>query len=155
MDADNDIDIHGQIDGIAWVLFRDAVPADRARFLIRGIRVSFERELTAAGSLLAAKIGKRLEVDTLRRYSLFIQTGGAPWTFYPLQEHGRQLAELLRGVPEAELEEAMTPYLDPIKRDLMRRGFPEGDAEAWCEEIAGASGLDYDDPSVAAWLAQS
>lgn len=155
MDVDDDVDLHGQIDGIAWVLFRDAVPADRARFLVRGIRVSFERELTAAGSPLAAKIGKRLEDETFRRYSLFVQAGGAPWTFYPLQEHGRQLAELLRGVPEADLDAAMAPYLDPIKRDLMRRGFPEDDAESWCEEIAGESGAGLDDPAVAAWLAQS
>ncbi|MCG5240853.1 hypothetical protein ACIU1J_05405 [Azospirillum doebereinerae] len=141
------------IDGLASAMVRDGIQPDQARFWARRFRVVVERKLAAeSDTKLAATLAGRIESEIFKRYTLFATAGGAPWDLYPIREHGQRLGELLQGVPEADAEGAMAPYLDPIKRDLMRRGFPEDDAEAWCEEIAGGSGMWMDGPPPAEWL---
>lgn len=143
------------IDGLAAAMVRNGIQPDQARFWARRARVVVERKLVAEGDAkLAATLAGRMEAEIFDRYTLFAKAGGAPWDLYPIREHGQRLGELLEGVAEADLEEAMAPYLDPIKADLIRRGIPEDDAEAWCEEIAGESGAWVDGPLPAEWLAR-
>ncbi|TWA59255.1 hypothetical protein FBZ82_12616 [Azospirillum brasilense] len=159
MNADITLSELGQINDIAWTMYREGVPPDQARFWARRARVSIERVLAKGCSEagvapeIATTLAKRREDEIFRLYTLFSRAGGAPWDFYPVREHGEKLGKTLRGVAEADLEAAMAPYLDPIKADLMRRGFPEEDAEGWCEEIAGESGMWMDDDPPAEWLA--
>jgi hypothetical protein len=79
-------------------------------------------------------------LSELVRDRLKVYQVAAPWHLYPAPEHGQKLAMLLVGVEEDECESVIDGYLNPIKADLIRRGFCEKVAADWAEGLAEDAG---------------
>jgi hypothetical protein len=80
------------------------------------------------------------------RDRLKVYETAAPWHLYPVNVYSMRLAMLLiaHGLSDVyegeEYDALMNGFLDPIKADLIEKGFSHKVAEDWCESLAGESG---------------